>query len=69
MLTWVFVKLAEEIKMKKSKKYIMTNDDIKYRQGRSKKQADNNEKIMFISCIGLAVVILGIIIYGFVTHG
>lgn len=55
--------------MKKSKKYIMTNDDIKYRQGRSKKQADNNEKIMFISCIGLAVVILGIIIYGFVTHG
>ena len=47
----------------------MTENDIKYRQGRSKKQADTNEKLMFISCIGLAVVILGIIIYGLVTHG
>ena len=47
----------------------MTENDIKYRQGRIKKQADNNEKIMFISSIGLAVVILVIIIYGLVTHG
>ena len=47
----------------------MTENDIKYRQGRSKKQADNNEKKIFISCIGLAVVILVIIIYGLVTHG
>tara|TARA_B100000902_G_C27247631_1_gene883471 strand:+ start:170 stop:313 length:144 start_codon:yes stop_codon:yes gene_type:complete len=47
----------------------MTENDMKYRQGRSKKQADNNEKIMFISCIGLAVVLFGIIIYGLVTHG
>ena len=36
----------------------MTENDIKYRQGRSKKQVENNEKIMFISSIGLAVVIL-----------
>ena len=47
----------------------MTENDIKYRQGRSKKQVENNEKIMFISSIGLAVVILVIIIYGLVTHG
>ena len=47
----------------------MTENDIKYRQGRSKKQVENNEKIMFISSIGLAVVILGIIIWGLITHG
>jgi hypothetical protein len=47
----------------------MTENDIKYRQGRSKKQVENNEKIMFISSIGLGIVLLGIIIYGLVTHG
>ena len=47
----------------------MTENDIKYRQGRSKKQVDNNEKIMFISSIGLGIVLLGIIIYGLITHG
>ena len=39
-----------------------TEDDIKYRQGRSKKQVENNEKIMFIALIGLGIVLLGIII-------
>lgn len=67
MLTWVFVKLVEENKMKESRKYIMTKDDIKYRQGRSKRQADNNEKLMFVSSIGLAVVLLGIIIWGILS--
>ena len=38
----------------------MTEEDFKYRQGRSKKQADNNEKIMLISCLGL-LVILGLL--------
>jgi len=47
----------------------MTENDIKYRQGRSKKQTENNEKIMFIASIGLGVVLLGIIIYGLITHG
>ena len=45
----------------------MTNNDIKYRQGRSRKQEENNEKIMFTSCIGLAIVILAIIVYGILT--
>ena len=45
----------------------MTEDDIKYRQGRSKRQADNNEKLMFVSSIGLAVVLLGIIIWGILS--
>ena len=31
----------------------MTENDIKYRQGRSKRQQDNNEKLMFVSSIGL----------------
>ena len=47
----------------------MTEEDFKYRQGRSKKQADNNEKIMFISCMGLLVTILGLFIYGLLTNG
>ena len=47
----------------------MTEEDFKYRQGRSKKQADNNEKIMFISCMGLLVTILGLVIYGLLTNG
>jgi hypothetical protein len=47
----------------------MTENDIKYRQGRSKKQVENNEKIMFIALIGLGIVLLGIIIYGLTTHG
>ena len=33
----------------------MTEEDIKYRQGRSKKQADNNEKLAFISFIAAVV--------------
>lgn len=45
----------------------MTENDKKFRQGRSKKQADNNEKIMFVSCIGLAIVLFGIIIWGLLT--
>ena len=47
----------------------MTEEDFKYRQGRSKKQADNNEKIMIISCMGLLVTILGLVIYGLLTNG
>jgi hypothetical protein len=45
----------------------MTENDIKYRQGRSRKQEENNEKLMFTSCVGLSVVILGIIVYGILT--
>lgn len=53
--------------IKKLKGDIMTENDIKYRQGRSKRQADNNEKLMFVSSIGLAVVLLGIIIWGILS--
>ena len=53
--------------IKKLKRDIMTENDIKYRQGRSKRQADNNEKLMFVSSIGLAVVLLGIIIWGILS--
>ena len=36
----------------------MTEEDIKYRQGRSEKQASNNEKLAFISLIGALVTLL-----------
>ena len=45
----------------------MTEEDFKYRQGRRKRQADNNEKIMFISCLGLLITIFGLVIYGLLT--
>ena len=47
----------------------MNEEEFNYRQGRSKKQADNNEKIMLISCLGLLVTILGLVIYGLLTNG
>jgi|TARA_B110000003_G_C16537885_1_gene491485 hypothetical protein len=42
----------------------MTKEDIEYRQGRSKKQVQENEKVSFVSCMGLLLVLVGIIIYG-----
>ena len=42
----------------------MTNEDVEYRQGRTKKQSDDSERLMFISSLGLGVVILGIVIWG-----
>ena len=45
----------------------MTENDIKYRQGRSKKQVENNEKVMMLACVGLAITIIGMVIYGLLT--
>ena len=45
---------------------IMTEDDIKYRQGRSKRQVESNERIMFVASIGLGITLLGIIIFGLI---
>lgn len=45
----------------------MTDDDIKYRQGRSKRQEESNEKLMFIGSVGLAFTLLGIIIWGILS--
>ena len=43
---------------------IITKDDIKYRQGRSKRQVEATERIMFIASICLGTTLLGIIIFG-----
>ena len=58
---------SKERKIKNLNVDIMTEDDIKYRQGRSKRQADNNEKLMFVSSIGLGIVLLAIIIWGIIS--
>ena len=42
----------------------MTEDDKKYRQGRSKRQVEENERIMFIASICLGTTLLGIIFFG-----
>ena len=52
-----------------AKEYLkMTKEDIEFRQGRSKKQYENNAKGSFIATVGLFIVILGIIIYGLFTN-
>ena len=50
--------------MDKLKKDNMTEDDIKYRQGRSKKQVEKNETITFYATAGLFIVLVGMIVYG-----
>ena len=44
----------------------MTEDDIKYRQGRSVRQQETNEQLMFVASIGLGITLLGIIIFGLI---
>ena len=38
-------------------------------QGRSPKQQESNEKMMFISCMGFLATLMGIIICGLLTNG
>ena len=57
----------KEKKIRKLKKDIMTENDIKYRQGRSKRQEESNEQIMFVASIGLGFTLLGIIIWGLIS--
>jgi hypothetical protein len=45
----------------------MTEDDKKYRQGRSKRHQESNEMIMGYAFAGLVVVMIGIILYSLVT--
>ena len=46
--------------MKKEKKVRQYRSN----QGRSPKQQESNEKMMFVSCMGLFVILFGIILYG-----
>ena len=46
------------------KDYIISEDDIKYRQGRSKRQQESNEQLMLFASAGLFLTIVGIVIYG-----
>ena len=51
--------------MKKEKKVRQYRSN----QGRSPEQENENEKMMFVSCMGLFAMLVGIIIYGLVTNG
>ena len=44
----------------------MDNNDVKYHQGKSTKQMNDSELNALIGCIGLVVVVLGIIIWGII---
>ena len=56
----------QERKIKNLKENIMTENDIKYRQGRSKRQVETNERIMFISAICLGTTLLLTIIFSLI---
>ena len=51
-----------KIKAKNNKKNVkiskMTEEDIKYRQGRSRKQAEDTYNLLFISLIGMIAVVI-----------
>ena len=49
------------------KDYIITDDDMKYRQGRSRRQEENSEKLMFISSLILGACIFSIVVYGLLS--
>jgi len=51
--------------MKKEKKVRQYRSN----QGRNPKQQESNEKAMFVSCMGLLIMLLGIILYGVLTNG
>ena len=38
-------------------------------QGRSKRQYEDSMRIMTGACLGLGLVIIGMIIFGIITHG
>ncbi len=51
-----------------AKEYLkMTDEDFKFRQGRSKRQYENNAKAGFYASVALFFTLLGIIIYGLLT--
>lgn len=47
----------------------MTEEDKKYRQGRSKRQVDANEKIMVIAGVGLLVTLVVLTLINLIKHG
>ena len=51
-----------------AKEYLkMTDEDFKFRQGRSKRQYENNARAGGIAVMMLLATTLGIIIYGLIT--
>lgn len=47
----------------------MTEEDYKYRQGRSREVVERNQKVATIAAIGLAVIIVAMSIYNYIKHG
>lgn len=38
-------------------------------QGRSKRQVESNEKVMFTGCVGFLLVVAATIVFGIITNG
>ena len=49
---------------KQLEQVVLKKRQYRSNQGRSPIQQESNEKMMFVSCCGLLVIILGIILYG-----
>ena len=46
----------------------MTENDLKYRQGRSKKQVESNYKVMSMGVFGFFIAIIGMIVWGIIGN-
>ena len=49
---------------KQLEQIVLKKRQYRSNQGRSPRQQEGNEKMMFVSCCGLLVILLGIILYG-----
>tara|TARA_B110000114_G_scaffold34028_1_gene35216 strand:+ start:242 stop:415 length:174 start_codon:yes stop_codon:yes gene_type:complete len=54
--------------MGKTKKHleqiVLKKRQYRSNQGKPPRQQESNEKVMFVSCMGLFLIIIGIVIYG-----
>ena len=65
---WSHYTMMDTIMEEYAKVYLkMTDEDFKFRQGRSKRQYENNAKAGFYASVALFFTLLGIIIYGLLT--
>ena len=54
---------------KQLEQIVLKKRQYRSNQGRSPRQQEGNEKMMFVSCMGLLAILVGIIIYGLITNG
>jgi hypothetical protein len=49
---------------KQLEQIVLKKRQYRSNQGKTPRQQESNEKVMFVSCMGLFLIIIGIVIYG-----